>query len=180
MLKAQDTLAVFTTPVSVKITYDQDETSRNAVNNIIMREIAKDVIKNLKSIQLVFRTTLKSSLITSNGVTCFRISFDTFDLSGDHCYRKFSFSDVMKPSLISFTLQRRLIQDSLLVNDFENLTFYVKKNDSIVLPVVKEEYDENPGWLTLDNIHVFYDEADLSDFYKRQHLIDLPGIHDQA
>jgi len=172
MLNAQDTIAVFTTPVSVKITWDPNESPRNAVNNIIIREIAKDVIKSLKSIQLVLRTTLKSYLLTSKGVTYFRISFDTFDLSGDHRYRKFSFSDVMKPSLISFTLQRRLIQDSLLVNEFENLTLSVKKNDSIVLPILKEDYNENPGWLTLDNIHVFYGETELSFFNKRKRLID--------
>jgi hypothetical protein len=171
-LQAQDTLEVFVTPVTAKIIYDPNELPHSAVNNIIIREIAKDVIKNLKNIQLIVRTTIKSNLLRSHGVTYLKISIDTFDLSGDHRYRKFSFSDVMKPSLINLTLQRRLNQDSLLVNEFDNLIFSVKMNDSIVLPILKEEYDENPGWLTIDNISFFYDEADLGAFNQRQRLID--------
>jgi len=171
-LKAQDTLQFFSTPITAKIAYDPNESPLYAVNNIIIREIAEDAIKNLKNIQLVVQTNLKSYLLRSHGETYLKISFDTFNLSGDHCYRKLSFSDVMKPSLINLSVQRRLIQDSLIVNEFENLTFSVKKNDSIVLPVLEEEYNENPSWLTIDNISFFYDKSDLAAFNKRQRLID--------
>ena len=171
-LKAQDTLMVVSTPITAQINYDPNESQCSSVNNTIIREIAKDVIKNLKNIKLVVRTNVVSFLIRSRGVTYFKISLDSFDLSGDHCYRKFSFSDVMKPSLINLTIQFRSVQDSMIVKEFENKTFSVKKNDSIVLPVLKEESDENSVWLTIDNIRFFYNEDDLASFNKRQLLID--------
>jgi hypothetical protein len=171
-IRAQDTLMVFTTSITAKITYDPNESARNSVNNIIIREIAKDVIKNLKNIKLVVRANMKSCLIWRSGMTYLKISLDSFDLSGDHCYRKFSFSDVMIPSWISFTIQFRSVQDSLIVKEFEHQTFSIKKNDSTFLPIRREEFAENPCWLSIDKIDFYYDEADLSAFSQRQRLIN--------
>jgi hypothetical protein len=171
-LKAQDTLKVFTVPVISRIACSPNESRRFATNNIIIREIAEDAVKNLNNVHLVVHTTLKSFLLRSHGVTYIKVLMDTFDLSGDHYYRKFSFSGIMKPSLINFTLRLRLIHDSLIVNEFENLVLSVKKNDSIVLPLLMQESEENPSRFMIENISFFYDEADLSVFNQRQRLID--------
>jgi hypothetical protein len=171
-IKAQDTVKVFTVPVNAKMTYSTDESQRSEVNNVIIREIAQDEVKSLKKVQLVVSAILKSVILRNHGVTYVKILMDTFDLSGDHFYRKFTFSGIMKPSLISFTLQLRSIQDSLIVHELEGQTLSLKKNDSIVLPLLMQGSDENPTRVTIENISFYYVEADLSAFSQRHHLVD--------
>ena len=170
--QAQDTILSSKIWVSGVISYDPAHAQQNEANNAIIREIAEDAVKRLRNTHLVVRANLSSFLLRKGDLLYFRVLMDSCQLEGDHFYRKLSFSDVIKPSLVRFDLQLRSVQDSLIIDEYKDLSLHLRMNDSTLLPIRDGSSYKASAWIQTDNASFCFDQQDLAAFHQRQRLID--------
>ncbi len=154
------------------INYVFDGTSRNYNSNEILKELANDAIKNLRSTRLNVNFDLQIVLESNVNRSC-KIKLACFNSSvhGDHLFRGFDVSDVLMPDRADFEFFVSSKTDSSGYREFTRDNYPVTWTDTVFQQYDFPYLDLQKDSIHLSSVFLYYDENALNRFHERLNLI---------
>ena len=140
--------------------------------NEILREMAKDVLREPRLVRLNIQFDLGISVRQVFPNTLLQIYFRKPAIYGDFRYRRFSVADVLLPSRMNFNLRWALKADTTSFSVASFMNREVGPGDTLVLSAPVAPYDINADTLMIRDLVLYYDENALNAFKDRIHLIN--------
>jgi len=157
---------------NVIINYDFERSSRNSNSNEMLKDLAGDAVKSLKSTRISIDFDLKLEFETSAGNNCkLKVGLVNPVLSGDHLFRGFDVTDVLLPDFIDFVLAFFTKKDSSGYREFAQENYPVARADSNNLKLDFGCPDPGKDSIQLVSLSPNYDENALDGFRSRLNLI---------
>jgi len=165
---------VFSTeyPRQFKIPYTPVDPTFRKNGNEILRELAKDVLREPWFVILNIKFDLGILIRQRYPNTQLQIFFKNPVVFGDIRYRRFSIADVLIPTRMNFDLKWALKSDT---SNFTSASFKdiaVGVRDSLVLSATVAPFDANTDTLMIGEVALYYDENALNAFNARIQLIN--------
>lgn len=154
------------------ILYRLPEDGNSCNGNEILREIAKQVLREPWMVNLDLSYTAQVTIGLQDGKDRFQFLFLDPVVKGDILYRQFDISDVLIPSHLEMTLRWASRYDGSSFTAQRLISKRIGLHDSILLEMQVGSFDPSQDTILFHNIDFYYDSLQLSRFKQRRHLID--------
>ncbi len=170
-LDAQNTLSRFSQKVDFRIPYSKGNDNGDACGNAILREMAKDVLREPWLVKIRFTCELECAIEQDAGRYQLLISVKHPVIDGDTEYRHFPVAGVLVPSRIDMKLRWANRADT---SGYTEVTLAGKPMhlaDSVVCSIPVAAFDPAVDTLLVREVRLYYDSLALQTFYNRIELI---------
>lgn len=170
-LPAQQIISTSSQKIDYRIPYRKADGKNHDPGNLIMREMAKDVLREPWLVKIIFLCNLRLSVVKTPGLTQLQIFLDHPAIAGDTVYRRFPIADMLFPSVINLKIRLANRADT---SGYVELTLAGKQlppADSLIGMLPLASYDPMVDTLLIRDVELFYDSADLETFSGRIELI---------
>ncbi len=170
-LNAQPSLLTVEKSLGFVVPYHKTLSEKHLGGNTILREMAKEVLKEPWLVRVEIGFTLRMA-ISQNGVrdTLF-IRSGNVKIKGDTLFRGFGITDVLCPSRINLAFKWANREDTTgyTEQEFVNLGFNAK--DTLLCSIPVGSFDPEVDTLLVSGMELFYDSSALTDFLSRLGLV---------
>lgn len=165
---------IFSTAVNhfCKITFQPPKNTVFAYDNEILREIAKDILKEPGRVKIQANFTINLKITQRQGKNQLYISYSNPFITGDTRYRKFLLSDVLLPSLIHlkvFWVKKNNPSNVSITTFHEKIG---NQDENLILSGCIPDFDPASDTIYAGEIALHYDSLDLLRFNTRIGLIN--------
>lgn len=171
-VKGKDTAMVVSLHRAVAVTYDFNRASKNFNSNEIVKELAGDAVKNVRSTRVSLDFSINVLRETNaEGNTKIKLSFFNPLIGGDNHFRGFKISDVLLPDKGEFEFLVSTGADSSFTSGFRQENFPVTWSETVFRECDYTVFDQSVDSIQLTSIFLYYDEASLDRFHERVRMI---------
>jgi len=171
--KAQSVICEINREFTCPVPYFPDTGSWYRNGNEILIELAKDVLREPHKIRIEVKFNLQIRLMkTSEGKFMTALQSGLRGIYGDHMYRGFDISRVLKPSGINLTLRSGKKSDPALSREQKIADQSFGNPDNIFYSPLLYPFDPATDTLAIADIGLFYDESAKIAFCTRLGLIN--------
>lgn len=153
------------------IPYTKSGNNGQAWGNAILREMAKDVLREPWLVQIRVKGTVDLSFVTDSNHTKLFISMRSQGIDGDTVFRHFSVRGVLFPSCISMKLRWANRADTSGYVEQVLPVETLSKADSVLYILPVGSYDPKVDTLLVRDVELSYDSLALYNFLDRVELI---------
>lgn len=172
LLSAQEIVFHSVTPCTYFIPYSFSPGSEYSMENEILREMAKDLLKDPQHVKIAVNYSIQIELEKNQGDITLRIFCLNPVVEGDVLYRKFNISDVLLPPRIKFGVlwARKNNPEFFSISAFDEK---IEKNASKMIIAGHVPYfDPGIDTLTVKDIKLYYDTLSLVRIKEKIQLIN--------
>ncbi|MDD4604210.1 MAG: hypothetical protein PHF97_10430 [Bacteroidales bacterium] len=155
------------------VTYKNNEDSTHAEGNNILRELAKQVLRDPWKVDVLIHYTLRTKIVHDQGNTFCLLYFGDVRVTGDVMYRQFNISDVLVPSRLNLHLRLTNRADTSRYTETILNNIQVLYTDSLLCKIRVENFNPEIDTLFLRQVELYYDHEGFQHFMSR-----LLEIHD--
>ncbi len=171
MVTARQGNASLVRKVSYRIPYRPAAGNHYGYGNSILREIAKDVLREPWLVCISVSCDLGLQVEKSGNRSTLVVSMKNRAVGGDTLFRRFPIAPVLFPSRISMKLRwaNRADTSGFVEESLQGLP--IPANDTILANRPVASYDPLTDTLLVREVELFYDSASLAAFYQHINLV---------
>ncbi len=143
-----------------------------ANGNTVLREMAKDVIKEPWQVRILVSLKVSWVIYQQGDKNQLSIFFIKPVISGDNIYRRFPISDVLLPSKVNLKLKWANRLDTTSFSEAAVNSNFLSTQDSLLCSFPVPSFDPTVDTLMISDVELFYDSLGVVTFKKRLDLIN--------
>ncbi|MCX6306569.1 MAG: hypothetical protein NT040_16515 [Bacteroidetes bacterium] len=170
-LGAQQTISRTSHKVDYRIPYRTSDGKTYVHGNSLLREMAKDVLREPWLVRIRFTCELGLCVVKDSSQYKLQISLGNEAIGGDTVYRHFPVTGVLLPSHISMKLKWANRADTSGFTEEALAGKRVPRGDSLLCTIPIAPFDTLVDTLMVRDVELFYDSLALQSFLDRIELI---------
>ena len=171
LLSAREIIASSDQKISFRIPYRPSGGNVYKHGNAILREMAKELVREPWLVNIRVSCNLRLSIIKDDSRTQLYISMGQLVVDGDTVYRRFPVADILLPAFVNMKLRWANRADTSGYTEERVSGKPISLADSMVCVVPAAFYDPDIDTLMVREIEFVYDSVALRTFYNRIELI---------
>jgi len=168
---AQKIISATSQKVEFRIPYDPSGTMTSTWGNEVLREVARDVLREPWQVRIRVSGLLGLTVIKQDNTENLSVSFTRLAVSGDTVYRRFPVSHFLLPTRIGLRLKWANRADTSGFTE-EKLSYRpLSPGDSLVCMIPVTSFDPEVDTLMVKEVEFLYDSVALQTFRNRVSFI---------